>query len=268
MFSSMNKNVATRPASTESQLPGLHDLGAVAVLLDVDGTILDMAITPSSVVVTDSLRSVLDDLHARCEGALALVSGRLIRNLDALFSPLRLPAIGGHGAEMRFAVDGTTQIRRAAVIGPSLRDLICAAAASDPRIIVEDKGTSLAVHYRLAPQAGPTLRTKIAAILNRVGSRGLEIMQGRAVLEIKPIGFSKGEAVLELMKHPPFAHRRPVFVGDDTTDETVFNVLPTLDGVGYSVERPMPGASGVFASPRDVRRWLAQLCGGEDNARP
>jgi trehalose 6-phosphate phosphatase len=266
MFSSMN--VATRPSSNDLRLPGAGDLRAVAVLLDVDGTILDMAITPSSVVVTDSLRSVLDHLHARCEGALALVSGRLIRNLDALFAPLRLPAIGGHGAEMRLAAGGTTQMRRAAVIGSSLRELICAAAASDPRIIVEDKGTSLAVHYRLAPQLGPTLKTKVAAILDRVGSRGLEIMEGQAVLEIKPIGFSKGEAVLELMKHPPFAHRKPVFVGDDTTDETVFKVLPSLDGIGYSVERPMAGASGVFDSPRDVRRWLAQLCGREENGRP
>src|SRR5215813_7139115 len=155
----MNTNVATRRFFTESQLPGHHDLGAVAVLLDVDGTILDMAITPSSVVVTDSLRSVLDHLHARCEGALALVSGRLIRNLDALFSPLRLPSIGGHGAEMRLSGNAATQARHAA-IGGAVRQLIVAAAASDPRIILEDKGASLAVHYRLAPQIEQTLKTK------------------------------------------------------------------------------------------------------------
>src|SRR5271156_841896 len=99
----MNTSVFTRSASSELQLPGEGDLATIALLLDVDGTILDTAITPGSVVVPGSLRTSLDELHAKCAGALALVSGRLIRDLDALFAPLRLPAIGGHGAEMRLS---------------------------------------------------------------------------------------------------------------------------------------------------------------------
>jgi trehalose 6-phosphate phosphatase len=227
----MNTNVATRPLSSQLQLPGPGDLGAIAVLLDVDGTILDTAITPGSVVVPGSLRSSLDDLHAKCAGAVALVSGRLIRNL-------RCPPRGRPAQ-------------------------VAAAAASDPRVILEDKGSSLAVHYRLAPHLEQTLKAKIAAIVARIDSRGLDVMHGHAVIEIKPTDFSKGEAVCELMRSPPFAHRKPVFVGDDSTDESVFKVLPMLGGVGYSVERLIPGASGTFASPDEVRGWLARLCGRE-----
>jgi trehalose 6-phosphate phosphatase len=266
-FPSMNTNVVTRPSSSELQLPGQGGLGAVALLLDVDGTILDTAITPGSVVVPESLRSSLDELHAKCAGALALVSGRLIRDLDALFAPLRLPAIGGHGAELRLSGRDAERVRHTAVIGGTLRNMVAAAAASDPRVIVEDKGSSLAVHYRLAPQLEQTLKAKTAAIVARIGSRNLEVMHGDAVIEIKPTGFNKGEAVREMMRGPPFVHRKPVFVGDDTTDESVFKVLPELGGIGYSVKRPIPGACGTFTSPHEVRCWLSRLCALEGSGR-
>jgi trehalose 6-phosphate phosphatase len=230
-------------------------------LLDVDGTIVDMAITPGSVTVSDSLRKSLSELHKRCDGALALVSGRLIRDIDNLFAPLRLPAVGGHGAEMRPRADSPIFARTADAIGDGLRKLVIAAASVDPRVIVEDKTSSLAVHYRLAPHMEQPLKTKIAAIIARLGLRDLEILHGKAVIEIKSIRFSKGVAVRELMKIPPFQNRKPVFLGDDTTDETVFEILPPLGGLGYSVERNMRGADGMFGSPHDVRDWLSSLCG-------
>jgi trehalose 6-phosphate phosphatase len=261
----MHTNMALRPPSNEPALPGPGDLGSIALLLDIDGTILDTAITPGSVVVSDSLRSSLKELHAKCSGALALVSGRLIHDIDNLFAPLRLPAIGGHGAEMRLSGGMTTQARHADAIGDGLRKLVAATAAADPRVILEDKATSLAVHYRLAPQLEQTLKTEIAAIIERVAVQNLEVMHGKAVIEIKSSHFSKGTAVRELMKSKPFLHRRPVFVGDDTTDVSVFKILPTLGGVGYSVERFMPGANGIFGSPHEVRGWLASLCGHEGN---
>jgi trehalose 6-phosphate phosphatase len=145
--------------------------------------------------------------------------------------------------------------------------LVAAAAASDPRIILEDKGSSLAVHYRLAPQMEQTLKTRIAAIVSSVFVQDLEVLHGKAVIEIKSTNFNKGEAVSEMMKNPPFAHRKPMFVGDDTTDESVFNVLPMLGGVGYSVERFIPGANGMFGSPHEVRSWLASLCGRDGSNR-
>jgi len=263
----MRMNFVGRISSSGPQLPRPEDLATIALLLDVDGTILDTAITPGSVVVPNSLRSSLGELHAKSGGAIALVSGRLIGNLDALFAPLRLPAIGGHGAEMRHSGNDATQTRRAVALGGALRNLIASAVTFDPRVILEDKGSSLAVHYRLAPHLEQTLKAKIAAIIARIAARDLEVMHGNAVIEIKPIGFSKGEAVGEMMKNPPFAHRKPVFVGDDTTDESVFKVLPMFGGVGYSVERLINGANGTFNSPHEVRCWLARLCGREGNNR-
>jgi trehalose 6-phosphate phosphatase len=257
----MQTETAQRSPFNGSPRPGPHDLRSIALLLDVDGTIIDMAITPGSVTVSDSLRKSLSELHKRCDGALALVSGRIIRDIDNLFAPLRLPAVGGHGAEVRPTADSTIFARTADAIGDGLRKLVIAAASVDPRVIVEDKTSSLAVHYRLAPHMEQPLKTKIAAIVARLGLRDLEILHGKAVIEIKSIRFSKGVAVRELMKIPPFQNRRPVFLGDDTTDETVFEILPPLGGLGYSVERNMRGANGTFGSPHDVRNWLSSLCG-------
>jgi trehalose 6-phosphate phosphatase len=262
----MHTNMARDASFTGAPLPSSRDLGLIALLLDVDGTLLDTAITPSGVVVSSALRSSLEALHAKCGGALALVSGRLIRDLDNLFAPLRLPAIGAHGAEMRLSGTLTTQARHVDAIGEGFRNLVSAAAAIDPRVILEDKGTSLAIHYRLAPEVEQPLKTKIDAIVSRIGVPDLEIMHGKAVIEIKSTHFSKGVAVRELMKYPPFSHRQPIFVGDDTTDLSVFKILPALGGIGYSVERLMPGANGTFSSPHEVRSWLASLCESEGNA--
>lgn len=256
----MPTEMTLRYCSTPFALPGPADLESMALLLDIDGTILDVAITPGSVVVSDALRSSLEALHDACGGALALVSGRLIRDIDTLFAPLHLPAIGGHGAEMRLSAEAPTYARYADAIGDSLRELVKAAASADPRVIVEDKTTSLAVHYRLAPKMEKTLRTKIAAIVSRMGIQNLEVLHGKAVIEIKSSHFSKGTAVEELMKNPPFHGRKPIFVGDDTTDMSVFKILPAHGGIGYSVERFMPGANGIFGSPHEVRSWLGSLC--------
>jgi trehalose 6-phosphate phosphatase len=263
----MQTNVAMPAPHGEPQWPEPCDLGATALLLDVDGTILDIAVTPTSVVVPHSLRSCLSELHGMTGGALALVSGRPIRDLDQLFAPLRLPAIGAHGAEMRISADRPMQTQSGEEIGASLRRRFCAIAATDSRIIVEDKGSSLAVHYRLAPHREQLVKSQVSAILDLTASQPLEVMYGKAVVEIKLPAFNKGAAVRELMKLPPFAHRTAVFVGDDTTDETVFAVLPALGGRGYSVERAIPGVSGIFGSPDDVRRWLAHLCGRDGKHR-
>jgi trehalose 6-phosphate phosphatase len=249
------------------QWPRADDLDSVALLLDVDGTILDIATTPSGVVVPAPLRRSLEQLHRKTGGAVALVSGRRIGRLDLLFAPLRLPAIGGHGAEMRISGDRPAQSRSGAAISEAVRRAVAAMAVDDPRILIEDKGSSLAVHYRLAPHCGQALKSEVAAILDRHASDRLETICGKAVIEIKSRSFDKGTAVLDLMKIPPFASRRPFFVGDDTTDESVFAVLPMLDGRGYSVERVIAGTNGMFGSPREVRCWLGHLCarGGTDS---
>jgi trehalose 6-phosphate phosphatase len=254
----MQPHLVTGP-SFRRQCWGPIDIAQVAILLDVDGTILDVAATPQSVVVPASLVRTLGELHARTNGALALISGRLIENLDDLFVPLRLPCVGGHGVEWR--ISGSAPMRRRyAELSPSLKKQVTAAVTVDPRIIVEDKGSSLAVHYRLAPGQEPLIKNKIAAILDRAPAEKLEMLCGKAVIEIKPPSFNKGVAVCELMKTPPFAQHTPLFVGDDVTDESVFAVLPALGGFGYSVGREVAGVEGTFGGPQDVRDWLTGLC--------
>jgi trehalose 6-phosphate phosphatase len=238
------------------------DLASVAILLDVDGTIVDVAATPQGVLVPPSLLRALAVLHVRTGGALALVSGRLVENLDHLFAPLVLPCVGGHGVESRVSAYAPLH-RKPVELSPTVKNQIIAAAEVDPRIIVEDKGSSLAVHYRLAPAQALLMKNKIAAIVDRAPDEKLEMLCGKAVIEIKPRAFTKGTAVRELMRIPPFANRTPVFVGDDVTDESVFAMLPELGGLGYSVGRLVDGVCGVFGGPQDVRDWLADLAAGD-----
>jgi trehalose 6-phosphate phosphatase len=258
----MNMQSVVEPSFPQAALEPI-DFARVAILLDVDGTIVDVAATPQSVVVAPSLLRTLATLHARTDGALALVSGRLIENLDHLFMPLVLPCVGGHGVELRSSARAPLH-RTAVELSPTVKNQVVAAAAVDPRILVEDKGSSLAVHFRLAPDQALLLKNKIAAIVDRAGAEKLEMLCGKAVIEIKPGAFNKGTAVRELMSITPFAHRVPLFIGDDVTDESVFAILPELGGFGYSVGREAAGVHGVFGGPQDVRDWLAGLTAGHD----
>jgi trehalose 6-phosphate phosphatase len=232
------------------------DLAATALLLDVDGTLIDIGPSPFEVHVPDELCRSLERLLARSGGALALVSGRPIRDIDRLFSPLRLPAIGGHGAEMRLH-DGEATLRAKPLPEALRRELRRAAAGSG--VEIEDKGYSLALHYRRSPEQEPHLRALVARVCTAFAHESLEVLPGKAMLEVKRSGISKGDAVRELMKIPPFAGRMPVFVGDDVTDESVFALMATLRGRAYSVGRPFAGMTGLFGTPEAVRGALRRL---------
>jgi trehalose 6-phosphate phosphatase len=252
-------NVVTQPIANETVIDDFASLDpkAIALLLDLDGTLIDIGPSPFEVNVSDELRASLAALFQLSGGAIALVSGRPIADLDRLFAPLRLPAIGGHGAEMRVA---RTEITRWAVtLSPQLRGRLAQAATADPGIIVEDKGYSLALHYRKAPQHQAMLLRLIAAACAAFPDEATEVLPGKAMFEVKRPGINKGEGVRTLMTKPPFAGRIPVFIGDDVTDESVFEVLPDLGGKGFSVSRQFDGLAGIFASPAQVRRALQRL---------
>jgi trehalose 6-phosphate phosphatase len=234
------------------------DLRECAILLDIDGTILDIAPTPRAVWVPLALRHTLARLQELTGGALALVSGRLINDIDLMFAPLQLAAIGGHGAEIR-PVPGTDPQKRAASLSPELKRALATLTGLGPGILVEDKGYSLALHYRLAPDLGPALHAGIARICAKLPAGTVDILPGKAVFEVKPALVSKAVAVRELMKYPPFAHRHPIFIGDDVTDEPVFGVIPDFGGLGFSVGGVVPGVAGHFDRPEDVRSWLARI---------
>jgi trehalose 6-phosphate phosphatase len=236
------------------------DLRRTALLLDVDGTLIDIAATPAGVVVTPTLPTTLGRLLKDSGGALALVSGRTIDTLDRLFTELRLPAIGGHGAEMRIAAGGPRLKGGPLSLSESVRRQLHLLATADPRVLVEDKSYSIALHYRRVFQQEAFLKKEVAAIVSAEAANDIEILFGKAVIEIKSKRFSKGSAVCELMTCPPFAGRTPLFIGDDVTDESVFGILPKLAGHGYAVGNSVPGVQRTFRSPKDVRSWLGRIC--------
>jgi trehalose 6-phosphate phosphatase len=236
----------------------VSDLRECAILLDIDGTILDIAPAPQEVWVPPTLRQTLSRLQELTGGALALVSGRELADIDLIFAPLQLAAIGGHGAELR-PVAGTEPRRRVGSLSAELKRKLAALTELGPGILVEDKGYSLALHYRLAPNQGPRLRAAIAAVCARTEPDAVDILPGKQVFEVKPAGVSKAVAVRELMNYPPFNNRHPIFIGDDATDEPVFSVIPEFGGMGFSVGRIVPGVDGHFDKPEDVRSWLARI---------
>lgn len=233
------------------------DLRKIALLLDVDGTIVDIGPSPAEVQIAAGLPETLKRLFGLTRGALALVSGRPISDLDRLFAPLCVPAIGGHGAEMRLS--DNERFFWAKPLPEGLRCCLAEGAALGPGVVAEDKGYSLALHYRKAPQLAERLRRHVAACRAAFPGEPSELLLGKAVFEVKRPGIDKGEAIRKLMAHAPFAGRIPVFIGDDITDESVFRVLPEIGGKGFSVHRYFPGLAGIFTNPAQVRDALSML---------
>jgi trehalose 6-phosphate phosphatase len=229
-------------------------------LLDIDGTLLDLAPTPHEVVVPSGLRDAMTALLERTGGAFALVSGRSLPDIDQIFQPTKYPAIGGHGAEFRLTLGGDSGLT-VPEMNKDLRRRFAAIAAIDPAIIVEDKGYSLAIHYRLIPQAERAIYDAVSNIRADLPHAPFDILPGKSVVEFKAPGISKAKAIRELMTHPPFESRVPVFLGDDVTDESVFEIMPDLKGLAFSVGREVTGLTGHFENPAAVRRWLARLAG-------
>lgn len=237
------------------------------MLLDVDGTLLDIAATPPTVEVPRRLKQALGSIRTRTDGATAFVSGRPLAELDRLFAPLRLAAVAGHGAELRVAGNAEPH-RYDTPIGGDLRRRLVAFAQANDGIILEDKGYSLALHYRLAPERAAEVHAAVAAACAAYPQHSIEMLMGKAVIEVKSIAFNKGTGVRELMKFAPFRGRRPIFIGDDVTDEQAFAVLPEFGGLGFSVGRELPTLAGFFGTPNDVRAWLYRLADSVGVAQP
>lgn len=238
-------------------------LDGCAVLLDIDGTLLDLARTPREVWVPPGLAATLHALHERTKGALALVSGRSLNDIDLIFAPDRFPGVGGHGAEMRLSTESEAVATHAPPLDPELKRRLAAIARLSPGILLEDKGYSLALHYRLAPHAEKAIYEAVSLIRADLPNAAIEVLPGKCVCEIKQAGFDKASGVREVMKHEPFSGRRPIFIGDDVTDESVFAIMPELGGLAFSVGRHASGVTGHFDEPRDVRAWLKRLIDGK-----
>src|SRR6185437_15264610 len=238
-------------------------LGETAILLDIDGTLLDLMPTPREVWVPPGLSKTLNGLLEKTSGAMALVSGRSLNDIDLIFAPEQFPAVGGHGAEMRLTSDSEAVATHAPPLEKELKRRLATIAKLSPGILLEDKGYSLALHYRLAPHAEKAIYEAVSLIRADLPNAPIEVLPGKCVCEIKHSGFTKASGVRELMKQEPFKGRRPFFIGDDVTDESVFAIMPDMDGLAFSVGRRARGVAGHFDAPSDVREFLAHLLDDE-----
>ena len=270
----MNQNMTDSMQSEDDDAPDavpvpgalVPHLSKCALLLDIDGTLLDLAPTPREVWVPPGLSETLNRLTERTSGALAMVSGRSLNDIDLIFAPDVFPAVGGHGAEMRIEPDAESVAAHAPPMDKELKRRLAAIARLSPGILLEDKGYSLALHYRLAPHAEKAIYAAVSLIRADLPNAPIEVLPGKCVCEIKHSGFTKATGVRELMTREPFKGRRPLFIGDDVTDETVFGIMPDYDGLAFSVGRRAQGVQGHFDSPSDVREFLAHLLDDERDA--
>jgi trehalose 6-phosphate phosphatase len=227
-----------------------------AYFLDLDGTLIDLAATPEAIRVGDALLDLLAGLRQASGGALALISGRALSDLDARFGSLGAPCAGQHGLERR---DAAGRLWRHAAppgakqaIGQALAPLL----GRHSGLRLEDKGLSLALHYRQAPRlAGPVHRL-LARLVVKSGE-ALQLQPGKYVLEVKPVGIDKGTAILEYLDESPFQGRRPVFIGDDLSDEPGFAAVNRQAGVSIKVGRGKTCAAWRLADVAAVHAWLA-----------
>jgi trehalose 6-phosphate phosphatase len=235
-------------------------LSGIALFLDVDGTLLEIAARPEAVSVPQDLRERLRSLHAAGGGGVALVSGRGITDLDALFAPLTLPSAGLHGFERRGACGAYRRrpLPSAAAL-ESARQAMLQFARRHSGLLVEDKRFALALHYRGAPQLEDAVCAAMQEVAAGVGEE-LELQRGKMVVELRPAGATKAYAVAAFLAEAPFAGRMPIFLGDDLTDEPAFELVNRCEGLSVLVGPPRTSAArsrleGVAA----VRAWLAQL---------
>lgn len=245
---------ATAPLALPAPPPLQRDW---ALFLDIDGCLLDFADRPEQVVVPAGLRDDLRRLHAVLGGALALVSGRSLAQIDALFPDLRSQAAGLHGLQLRAGLTGDAEPEA------HLADLALVRAAAEQAVAdhrgawVEDKGIALAFHWRAAPAARRALEAIAAAAITRLS--GYRLQHGNCVLELRPDGHHKGTAIERLMRTAPFAGRVPVYAGDDFTDEDGFVTINMLEGLSVIVgDRRPTTARHAIADTASLRSWLSE----------
>ena len=227
-----------------------------AFFLDIDGTLLDIAATPRAVHTARADCRLVAALYDKTDGALALVSGRSLKMIDQLFSPMRLPAAGQHGVERRDA--------RGRVHRPSFSTDVLARAAERIRefaerhagLVFEDKGYSMALHYRLAPHLAGAAHAVVREAARAAG-KAVEVQGGKMVAELKPAGHDKGRAIEAFMREKPFSGRVPVFLGDDLTDEHGFRMVDRMGGYAIKVGPGQTVARWRVSNPAAARAWLA-----------
>jgi trehalose 6-phosphate phosphatase len=236
-----------------------------ALFLDVDGTLIEFADSPADIPADDSLTRLLGGLADRLGGAVALVSGRPIEFLDALFAPLTLPTAGLHGIERRRAsgiMQGASHIDTRL---DAARSALSHFVAEHAGTFLEDKRRSVALHYRRGPQFESAARAAIDALAAPLAPT-YHVQEGDMVFELKPRGFTKEAAVREFLREPPFTGRIPVMLGDDLTDAAALRAVESCGGISIAVGGRITGQWSL-EGPRQVRQWLESIATLEDSNR-
>lgn len=227
------------------------------LFLDFDGTLIELTDSPFDASVDESLKVLLAEIAAVLGGAVALVSGRQIALLDALVAPLRLPTSGLHGVERRGASGATDSSFKHDSALDDARQRIATFVATHPGSLLEDKGRTIGLHYRLAPAAAAAAHRLAHDIVSRLDGR-FHVQAGNMLYEIKPDGVSKGTAINEFLREAPFAGRTPVFLGDDITDQDGFEAVERHGGIAIAVGERVR-ARYKLAGPEAVRSWLQRI---------
>lgn len=256
------EDMTRSPAASAGSQPELPaDVSDLALFLDVDGTLIDIAPSPDLVVVPPKLVPLLERLSLKLGGAVALVTGREIGVVDKMFAPLIMPVAGVHGAELRLA-DGTM---KGTPIHPDLARIteeLKSFAAEQEGLLVEPKGRAVAIHYRLNPALGEDVEAFVRETVES-GAAGLEIQPGKMVVEVRPAKIDKGRAIAVFLETEPYIGRTPLVIGDDWTDEPGFRTANARGGRSIRVgrdKRPTE-ANESLPDPEAVRRWLAAMLG-------
>ncbi len=242
----------SRPTFPETAaLPPLPPLSRLALLLDLDGTLLELAPAPSAVQVPHGLPDLLGRLATRLDGALALVSGRPIEEVEALFPGLKIAVAGEHGAVLRRAPGLPLERPNLPEIPPDWRESVRTLAAAHPGVLLEEKPHGFVLHFRQAEASAAALFAGLEKLV--AGPRtGFVLVPAIMAWELRPAGVDKGIAVHHLLQRPPYAGRVPLFVGDDVTDDDGIRAARELGGFGFRVE-------STFGTAAGVRSWLLTL---------
>ena len=232
-----------------------------AYFLDVDGTLINIADTPEAVLMDQTLLDLIENLYRASGGAMALVSGRMISDLQNRIGLPQLPLAGLHGLERRDS-SGRLWIHAAPPATKSaIKEALAPVLARHPGLLLEDKGLTLALHYRLTPRLAGYVHQLMSRFAN-APEQGLELQRGKYVVEIKPAGIDKGTAVAEYMAEVPFKNRRPVFIGDDLNDEHGFAEVNKRDGISIKVGKGPSCARFWLPDVAAVHHWLGEALKG------
>lgn len=232
-----------------------------ALFLDIDGTLVDIAPRPHDVRLDDGLIAQILSLRHSLDGALALVTGRSILDVDTLFRPHAFPIAGQHGCERRDA-SGTVHIRSPdSSVLARIRNLFVAFGQRHPGVVVEFKGFSLSLHYREVPRLAGHVHRTARRLLSEVPDATYELQRGKCLVEIRPGEIDKGTAIAEFLRESPFSGLRPIFVGDDRGDESGFLAVIHAGGVAIKVGSGTTSAPWRLANSDAVREWIARSAG-------